>query len=214
MVEKKKPAEEISKKIKIYTETIKITEKENLDFVDNLLYGKKARYIEIVCNRDCSLFVDFGDGFKAYKRGLKTDVPLTIISLRGIIRLQIKPPSSVTTTIDIFASSNIYDRFMHGSPVVKIQPETTFEPFDHTTTGAVAEDVHTLAMTSGRKISIAPVDAECYIRFDDDATTGGAVSLHLEAGEGYNETEIKIREKISVIRAGAANVNVRGILWG
>tara|TARA_Y100001951_G_C11224059_1_gene230584 strand:+ start:31 stop:360 length:330 start_codon:yes stop_codon:yes gene_type:complete len=85
--------------------------------------------------------------------------------------------------------------------------------FTFTTSGATAETILNLSglMEECNKVSLVVELADAYIEFDDDATT---TSMLIPQDEGYFDDSVYIGSKISIIRAGAVDARVRGIIWG
>jgi hypothetical protein len=85
--------------------------------------------------------------------------------------------------------------------------------FTFTTTGSSAEDAVTLAgnMEECNKVSFVVETGDAYVEFDSDATTS---SMLVPADEGYFDSDIYFKTKISIIRSSGTNARIRGILWG
>ena len=85
--------------------------------------------------------------------------------------------------------------------------------FTFVTSSASAETVINLSglMEECNKVSLVVELADAYLEFDDTATTS---SMLIPQDEGYFDDSIYIGSTISIIRAGAVNARVRGIIWG
>jgi len=72
------------------------------------------------------------------------------------------------------------------------------------------------SMEECNKISLVVEEGPAYVTFDETVTLAGGVSngMYIPQDEGYFDDAIYIGTKISVIRATATNVRVRGIAWG
>ena len=94
-----------------------------------------------------------------------------------------------------------------------LQNFSKHKTFTLTTSGATAEVVVDVAanMEEANKVSLVVELGDAYIEFDDDATSS---SMYIPQDEGYFDDGIWIGSKISIIRAGADNVRIRGIIWG
>lgn len=94
-----------------------------------------------------------------------------------------------------------------------VQNYSKHKTFTFTTSGASAETVLDLSglMEECNKVSLVVELADAYLEFDDTATT---TSMLIPQDEGYFDDSIYVGSKISIIRAGAVNARVRGIIWG
>mgnify|MGYP001582557907 CR=1 FL=1 len=92
------------------------------------------------------------------------------------------------------------------------QPLRLNQGFTYTTTSGAAETAVTLnRMNFANSIAIVVELADAYIEFDRTATTS---SMLMPANSAYTEDNISIDSTISILRVGAANARIRGILWG
>ena len=92
------------------------------------------------------------------------------------------------------------------------QPYTLGHGFTFTTTLGTAQDALVLSrMDVANKISVIVELADAYIDFDRDATTS---SMLLPINSTYSDDNITIDSRISILRFGATNARVRGIIWG
>ena len=94
-----------------------------------------------------------------------------------------------------------------------LQHYSRHKTFTHTTTSANAETVVDVdgLMEECNKVSFIVELGDAYVEFDDDATSS---SMYIPQDEGYFDDGIWIGSMISIIRAGADNVRIRGIIWG
>ena len=94
-----------------------------------------------------------------------------------------------------------------------LQMYSKHKTFTFTTTGSSAEDAVTLAgnMEECNKVTFVVETGDAYVEFDSDATTS---SMLVPADEGYFDSDIHFKTKISIIRSSGTNARIRGILWG
>ena len=94
-----------------------------------------------------------------------------------------------------------------------LQSYSKHKAFTYTTTSANSETAIDLglAMEEVNKVSFVVELDDAYIEFDGDAST---TTMLIPQDEGYFDDAIYISSKITIMRAGATNARIRGIVWG
>lgn len=128
MDELKKLAEKKNELVQRNSDSISTTTKTEFLFnhgsgkKENILNGEKAKYLILLATEDCNLEIDTGNGYVPYKPGLDAYATLKRETEEGIKKIKITPttPSTVSVTIEYFASSDINDKFFFESIYSKI----------------------------------------------------------------------------------------------